>query len=93
MRTTDAFLLPALLQSVLLLACRWQWHPFSVSSASTTSSKGDECSWEHHIKDMGEGTWTAQLRCLVQSSAPAAVAATERVRLSICRSFTARTAL
>ena len=75
MRTADAFLSPTLFQTVLFaVAFRWQWHPFSVSSASTTSSKGDECSWEHHIKDMGEGTWTAQLRCLVQGSAPAAVA-------------------
>eukprot|EP01045_Picozoa_sp_COSAG04_P032101 COSAG04_NODE_6177_length_1392_cov_1.072699_2_plen_166_part_01 len=75
MRAADAFLSPTLFQTVLFaVARRWQWHPFSVSSASTTSSKCDECSWEHHIKDMGEGTWTAQLRCLVQSSAPAAVA-------------------
>ena len=38
-----------------------EWHPFSISS-----SPGD-MSTTHHIKDMGEGTWTNKLHTIVRS--------------------------
>jgi len=35
----------------------FQWHPFSISS----SPDDTKFSWTHHIKNMGNGTWTQRL--------------------------------